>query len=97
MRLVIRKDAEADIAEGCHWYELKRSGLGHEFIEEISATLGAVHAEPLRFPVIHRQLRRAIVHRFPYGVFFLKRPDAVIVVAVMYLGRNPRRFHGRVR
>jgi len=97
LRLVIRKDAEADIAEGCDWYELKRSGLGNKFIEEVSATIDAVHAEPLRFPVIHRQLRRAIVHRFPYGVFFLRRSDAVIVVAVIYLGRNPRWFHGRVR
>ncbi len=74
MRLIIRPDAEIDIAEGYGWYEQQRDGLGVEFMEEVSAVINAIHAEPLRFPKTFRQLRRALVHRFPYGVFFVARP-----------------------
>jgi plasmid stabilization system protein ParE len=97
LRLIIRKDAENDIAEAYHWYQGKREGLGNEFIEEISRTIGAVYAEPLRFPRLFRQLRRAKVQRFPYGVFFIKRDDAVVIVAAMHFGRNPWRILMRAR
>lgn len=97
MRLIIRKDAEVDIAEAYSWYEGKREGLGSEFIEEISRTINAAFSEPLRFPLLFRQLRRARVRRFPYGVFFTTRHDAVVIVAVMHFGRNPRRIDIRSR
>lgn len=97
MRLIVRPDAEADIAEGYAWYEQQREGLGVEFVEEVSSTIEAVHTQPLRFPATFRKLRRALVHRFPYGVFFVARPDAVVVVAAVHLARNPRRVHKRAK
>lgn len=97
MRLIIRQDAETDITSGYDWYERQREGLGAEFIGEISATLNAVQAQPLRFPVVLGKLHRALVHRFPYGVFFVARNDEVIVVAAMHLSRNPRRVQRRTK
>lgn len=95
MRLIVRKDAEADIATAHDWYEQRRKGLGAEFLQETSATIEAVYSMPLRFPTAFRSLRRALVHRFPYGVFFIAQPDAVVVVAALHLARNPRHAHRR--
>ena len=97
MRLVVRRDAESDIDSGYDWYEQQRDGLGPEFVEEISSTIAAIQSEPLRFPTIYGKLRRALVHRFPYGVFFVARSEAVVVVAVIHLARHPRRVHKRVK
>lgn len=97
MRLIIRPDAESDIASGYDWYQEQRDGLGAEFVEEISATISAIRSEPLRFPAIYGKLRRALVHRFPYGVFFIARTDAIVVVAAMHLARHPRRVHRRAK
>jgi plasmid stabilization system protein ParE len=97
LHLIIRPDAEADIAAAYDWYEKQHEGLGREFVEEISAAIEAVQADPIRFPAIFRTLRRALVHRFPYGIFFIARGDAVIVVAAMHLARNPRRIHRRAK
>jgi toxin ParE1/3/4 len=63
LRLIVRKDAEADIAAAYDWYEQQRVGLGTEFLQEVSATIEAVHSMPLRFPTTFRSLRRALVHR----------------------------------
>jgi toxin ParE1/3/4 len=97
LRLIVRPDAEADIAAGYDWYEEQREGLGREFVEEVSTTITAVQAEPMRFPATFRKLRRALVHRFPYGVFFIARSDAIIVMAAMHLARDPRRVHRRAK
>jgi toxin ParE1/3/4 len=79
------------------WYEQQRDGLGAEFVEEISSIITFIQSEPLRFPAIYGKLRRALVHRFPYGVFFIARTDAIIVVAAMHLARHPRRVHKRAK
>lgn len=97
MRLIVRQAAEADIATGYEWYEEQHDGLGSEFVEEISSTIAAVHSEPLRFPTTFRKLRRALVHRFPYGIFFVVRADAVVVVAAMHLARDSKRIHRWVK
>lgn len=97
MQLIIRPDAEVDIAAGYDWYEHERDGLGAEFMEEISSIIAVIQSEPLRFPVIYGKLRRALVHRFPYGVFFISQTDAIVVVAAMHLARHPRRVYKRTR
>jgi hypothetical protein len=40
--LVIRREAEAEILEAFNWYEIKRPGLGREFMAEIEAAFEAV-------------------------------------------------------
>lgn len=95
MRLIIRKDAEADIAEGFDWYETQQEGLGDAFLTELATTLSMVQTEPKRFPVIFKQLRRALVARFPYGLYFFATPDCVVIVAVLHLARNPERWRAR--
>jgi plasmid stabilization system protein ParE len=91
LHLIVRTDAEADIASGYGWYEEQQRGVGVEFLEEVSFTIAAIESQPLRFPQVSRTLRRALVRRFPYGIYFLIRDDEVVVVAVRHLARDPRR------
>jgi plasmid stabilization system protein ParE len=97
VRVIIRSDAEEDIAEGYTWYEKQQPGLGIQFVNELSATVDAIQDDPLRFAKTFRRLRRALVHRFPYGVFYIVSTDALVIVAVMHLARDPRRVHRRTR
>lgn len=96
MHLIIRTDAEAHIASGYGWYEEQRQGLGVEFVEALSFTIDAIESHPLRFPRVKRNLRRALVRRFPYGIYFLIRDDAIVVTGVRHLARDPRRIHRSV-
>jgi hypothetical protein len=38
-RLIIRDEAEADIAEAALWYHLRTPGLGDEFLAEVRAAI----------------------------------------------------------
>lgn len=92
MRLIVRTDAEADVAAGHGWYEEQQPGLGVIFVEEVSSSINAIHLGPMRFPLVFK-VRRALVHRFPYGIFFVSTHEAIIVVAAIHLARDPRRIH----
>jgi plasmid stabilization system protein ParE len=70
--LIIRPRAEEDVLSSRDWYRRQREGLDIEFQEALDQTVATVAEDPERFPVVYRgNLRRALLHRFPYAVFFL--------------------------
>jgi hypothetical protein len=70
-RLTVRPEAELDALDAGAWYEGERAGLGTEFLGELRATFSRIEDGPERFPVVFRHVRRAILRRFPFGVFFI--------------------------
>lgn len=91
----LRAEAELDIASAASWYEQQCAGLGHEFLDEVLATFKLVGEQPTRYPIVHRDTRRAVVSRFPFGVFFRHEQDQVVVVAVIHGSRHPRHWQHR--
>lgn len=85
----------ADIDDAFLWYEAQRQGLGHEFLAAADTLVNAVAEHPLRYPLVRRNTRRALLRRFPYAVYFRIYGDIVVVVACMHGRRNPRRWQGR--
>ena len=91
-RLILRKGAEADISDAYHWYEEKVSGLGSEFILAVDRTLDFIQGNPEGYPIIYQGVRRALLHRFPYGIFFIWDREMISVLAVMHTARNPAKW-----
>ena len=95
VQVVVRPAAAADIEDAYQWYERQRAGLGEEFLELVNRTMLAIQGQPARFPVIHRDTRRAFLRRFPYGVFYVTQADTIVVVACMHARRDPRMWRSR--
>ena len=92
---VVRAAAAADIQRAYEWYERQRGGLGEEFLAEVRASMDAVLSIPGAFPILHRETRRALVHRFPYGLFFRVANDVVVFVACYHTRRAPASWKRR--
>jgi plasmid stabilization system protein ParE len=95
--LIIRPEAEAELAEAFEWYEQQREGLGKDFLLSIEASLAEIRRRPRSFPVVHRDTRRALIRRFPYGIFFLDEETRITVLAIFHAKRNPKRWRKRSR
>ncbi len=95
-RVRVRRRAKADLRSAARWYELQRPGLGKEFVAEVDAALSRVAANPSQQEVLHRGTRRAMVHRFPYGVFYRVEEDAIVVFCVIHLHRDPAAWKARI-
>jgi hypothetical protein len=63
---------------------MNNSGLGAEFMAAVDARLQQVQAGPNQFPSARGLIRLAIVHRFPYGIFFVAHSEFINVIAVMH-------------
>jgi plasmid stabilization system protein ParE len=91
----LRDEAERDIALAASWYEEQREGLGQEFLDELLATLGTIAEQPRAYPALHRDVRRALMRRFPFGVFFQTTASDIVVVAVFHGSRHLRGWRRR--
>src|SRR5205823_5030710 len=89
-RLSLRGEAEADIEAAAEWYEDQRAGLGLEFTRVVRAALATIERDPLLYPFARGEVRRALVRRFPYAVYFLVAPEAVVVIACLHVRRDPQ-------
>jgi len=94
--LIIRPEAETDIAEAFDWYESHVPALGSEFLLVLDALLSSILRDPLLYPEVYRNIRRALTRRFPYAVFFLTEKTKVVVLSVFHVKRSPRIWKRRV-
>jgi hypothetical protein len=65
----LRDEADRDLTDAASWYEQQRVGLGHEFLDDAQLLLDRIGKEPLSFPLVYRNARRAVMNRFPFCVY----------------------------
>ena len=94
--VIVRPLAEQDLVEAQTWYEEKRAGLGSEFRAAVDAAFQRLSESPLLYPSVYRQLRRAVLRRFPYLIYFRVDADRVVVVACLHSRRHPRVVRARI-
>jgi len=90
-------EAETELAEARIWYGLQRDNLDVELIQRIEETLERISNAPHSFPRVHRQLRRAIVRQFPFGIFYEVTKDEIVVFAVFHSRRDPKQLTVRLK
>lgn len=84
MNLVVSPAAQADLLAAARWYEEREDGLAARFLGDVETTLGRISSNPKAFPKAHLGLRRALVQRFPYSVYFDIGPTDIAVLAVLH-------------
>ena len=93
--LRVRPEAEVDAFEAAVWYEGERNGLGAVFLQALRGAFARIEIGPLQFPLVTTDIRRALLGRFPFGVFFFVEGHGSTVIAVMHLHRNPSSWQER--
>ena len=94
-RVHIRPEAETDIKEAAIWYEKQQKSLGNDFLDEVQSTFEIISNNPHLYVEIHRQVRRALIHRFPFAIYYRIEKKRLIVFAVMHGSRHPRQWKQR--
>lgn len=63
-------DVELDLKDAYAYFEQCRNGLGSDFILCVEDSLSKVQRNPEQYVVVHNEIRRVLIKRFPYGVFY---------------------------
>lgn len=95
LRVRITPEAQADLADGREWYEAASPGLGDAFIEEVESSIRAAADWPKAAALVDDEIRRALVARFPYGVYYVIEEETLVVLGCVHVRRHPRVWMSR--
>lgn len=87
--------AMADVLDIADWYNAQRAGLGDEFVDAVELFAAETAAQPRRYGRVPRapagrEVREAMLTRFPYIVAYEVTPTEVVILSVTH-GRTRRR------
>jgi plasmid stabilization system protein ParE len=88
--VVYRPKVGRDLASGFGYYEGQSEGLGEKFLAAVDSAFNALERYPEMFSRVHGEVRRAVVSKFPYAVFFRVEPKRVVVLTVLHTARDPK-------
>jgi plasmid stabilization system protein ParE len=94
-RLISGPRADFDVGAAFAWYENERPGLGREFLNELRATYARVVDIPFGYQNLRSGIRRALLRRFPYAVYFSLDEDVIVILAVLHTSRDPAEWQRR--
>lgn len=94
-RLLFRPQARAELLGAQAWYEQHVPGLGAEFALAVAAATVGVVRFPLAYPVVHGEVRKAVLRRFPYALLYVVEAEAVVVLACYHHRRDPEGWRSR--
>jgi plasmid stabilization system protein ParE len=96
-KLVSDLRADLDIEAAFEWYEKEQAGLGIEFLDELRAAYARIVDGPFQYEELRSNIRRALLKRFPYAVFFSVEDEAIVLLAVLHTARDPAEWQRRKR
>lgn len=96
LQVYIRPEAEADLDDAALWYQTQAAGLGYEFLDEIKKTLQIMADNPEIFQEIYKNVRRAIVQRFPFVIYYQIEEETIVVLGIIHASRNPHNWKKRL-
>ncbi len=77
--IVLRDEAQSEFDDAFDWYDSQRAGLGSEFVAEVQTVFDRIAVTPLLHRAVLADIRKAVVRRFPYCVFYRPHDDRVAV------------------
>ncbi len=95
-RLVIRPEAEADLAEAAQWYDSRERSVGREFLRAFRAATAVLRRNPYLYQPVVGEARRVLLRRFPYGVFYEVHQSEVVILACLHMARDPQVWQERI-
>lgn len=87
---VIRPRARLQISEAADWYDSRSPGRGDDFLRSLEETIEAICRNPYQLQILRGDLRRAVLHTFPYLLIYAASEREVTVLRCVHARRHPR-------
>ena len=89
MRLSYHPQSRRELKKAAAHYNLERSGLGDEFLEEFDAAARIVEAHGTSMAVVVSDFRVVKFKRFAYGIYYRVIGDTARMLTIKHLHRDP--------
>jgi plasmid stabilization system protein ParE len=89
MKLEFAPEAWVEIIQAAAWYNERGTGLGQRFVLEVDQTIERIRQHPLAWTEIEAGVRRALVKKFPYSIYYTVQATRIRIHAVRHQRRRP--------
>ena len=96
MRLNYHPDAEAELIEAALFYERRLPTLGAQFLDAADCAVRALQEAPERYRIIEADVRRCLMPRFPYAIYYMAASDHLRILAFKHHSRHPECWRYRL-
>jgi len=87
-QIIVRREAQLEVQEAFHYYQGKSEGLGFEFMRSLDASLQSAKRSPFVYQKIYQEIRRILLRKFPYAVFYIAEERRIVVIACFHQRRS---------
>lgn len=95
--IILKPGAEEDIDGIFKWYEEQREGLGYEFILSTDQCINTIQSNPSFAFNVTDSVRRAVIPRFPYNVYYTIGNESIFIHVIMHQFRDPEEWQIRIK
>src|SRR5690606_35338860 len=96
MRIEVDEAAMAEFRDATGWYvENYGAWPARRFVAEVRRVMAGVVENPRMWPEYEPGIRRALLTKFPYSLFYEIDEDRIRVFAIAHQRREPGYWHGR--
>ena len=87
-RIVFRTSANEQLVAAKNWYEQQRHGLGDEFARSLESPINRVPRNLFAAHAVYQDVRRVLLKRFPYSVFYIFAGNNFLVLSCLHTRRE---------
>lgn len=87
--IVFHPSAIVDIRLSQAWHVKESKIVADRFSVSIMRTINSLEKFPYSSPICFSNIRRVVVHGFPYNIYYQFENDIIIILAVSHSHRDP--------
>lgn len=84
------------MAAAAIWYDQQNPGLGTEYLRAVDVCIASISRNPALYATVYRTVKRALLRRFPYGLFYVMTNESIIIIACLHGKQSPSRIKSRI-
>jgi plasmid stabilization system protein ParE len=77
------------VKEAKAWYKKQMPGLEKRFGQAVKQAIFELARQPYSYAVRYKNIRIAHPDKFPYNIHFYIEEETVVIIAILFEGRNP--------
>lgn len=97
MKIIFDRLAKEELYDSIEYYEIEIKGLGIKFKEEVKRSLRIIKKMPKIGSSESENVRRYILHKFPYKILYSNENDYVYIIAIAHMHREPKYWINRYK
>lgn len=97
MKFRLDRAARDEYREAMESYLAESPRVAAAFVDQIEASIALIMERPTTWRLLTGDVRRCLVKRFPYGIYYSVERDEIVIWAIMHLHRRPSYWRERLR